>query len=428
MPSGKGRDVFTRLIIVVAAVLVMLPAGLRADETLKLDDLLAEAGKNSPELGAFRDRYEAAYERVPQAGSFDDPMLGLGFDNVPVDSFAFDREPMTGKVVELSQAVPFFGKRGLKAEAAMHDARALEAGYREKALMLRAGIKDVYYDLYAVRKGLEIVGKNISLMDMFRKTAEARYSVGKGILKDVVKAQVETSMMIDKRIELQKEEHTKRAYLGSLLGRESAVTGEVEDIAPTQLGMGRDALVEAAMKGRPALAASGERVLKGQSMLELAGKGYYPDFTVSARYMQRDTLKDGTGQPDMVSAMLSMNLPVWTRTKQGPAVREAASERSMADRERDMLVKEIYYKVDSLVDVVEQDDRTLKLYKEGVIPQATDDLNSAVAGYEVGRVDFLDLLESRRTLFDYELGYYTTLAAREKAVAGLEAATGVEFK
>ncbi len=421
-------SVIKKATILFAALLALTPAALHAEEPLRLNDLLAESERQSPELAALKYRYEAARERVPQAGALDDPMLSLGFQSVPVDSFAFNRDSMTGKMFEVSQMVPFYGKRTLKAEAATHEARQMEAEYREKALMLHAEIKKVYYELYAVKKGMEIIGKNLSLMDAFRKTAEARYSVGKGILRDVVKAQVEVSMLLDKRLGLEKDERTKRAYLGSLAGRETPVTGYVEDLAPTKADMKREDLTGAAISKRPAIAASDEKVRKGKTMLDLANKDYYPDFTFSLSYMQKDRLDTGMDQPDMLSAMVSINLPIWRHAKLDPGVRAAAAERAMADRERDAVVKEIYYKVDSLVSEVEQDDRILKLYKEGVIPQATQDLDSALAGYEVGRADFLDLLESRRTLFDYELGYYNTLAEREKAVADLEATTGVEFK
>ena len=144
--------------------------------------------------------------------------------------------------------------------------------------------------------------------------------------------------------------------------------------------------------------------------------------------MVRETLNDGTDQPDMLSAMLSVNLPVWWKSKREPMVREAALERSMAESERDMLVNQIYYKVDSLTNEIEQAERVIKLYKDGVIPQATEDLNSGLAGYEVGKLDFMTLLESRRTLYEYELGYYNMLAQHEKSIAELEAEVGMELK
>ena len=95
--------------------------------SLKLSDLLTEAERANPMLAARRSAYEAAKERIPQAGAFDNPMIGIGVQSVPVDTFAFNREDMTGKMLELSQAVPFFGKRELRRQAARYEAAAVEA-------------------------------------------------------------------------------------------------------------------------------------------------------------------------------------------------------------------------------------------------------------------------------------------------------------
>lgn len=411
-----------------AVIFALIPAHARAQETLKLPDLLKEAEAKSPMLAAKRSAYEAAKERTPQAGALDNPMLGLGVVNVPTDTFAFDRDPMTGKEIELSQSLPFFGKRDLKRQAAKHEAEALEAEYRGQALMLRSEVKVAYYELYSVRKSLQTVEKNLSLMDAFKKAAESRYSVGKGMLKDVIKAQVEISMLVEKRIDLEREEAAKRAYLASLLGREAPVTGEVEDIAPTALKLDREALIASATENRPAIAAASARIEEAKAKAASAYRERYPDFNVKVSYMERDRLRDGTEQSDMVSAMVSVELPIWYRTKLNPMVREAAAEQSMAASERDAALVETRSKIYAMASEIEQSDRMLKLYKDVLIPQANDDVSAGLAAYETGGGDFLMLLDSRRTLFDLELNYYNTLAMREKAVAELEAVTGREFK
>jgi cobalt-zinc-cadmium efflux system outer membrane protein len=417
------------LLLFFSVFLCALPAThAKAQETLRLGDLLGEAEAANPGLASLEYKYEAARERVPQAGALPEPMLGLGVVSVPIDTFAFNRDPMTGKMVELSQMFPFYGKRALKAAAAGEEAGALDAERRDKALMLRAEVKTVYYELYAIKKTVELIDKNAALLDAFKKAAEARYSVGTGNMKDIIKVQLETAMLTEKKIELGREERTKRAYLASLLGREAPVAGEVEDIAPTQIQEDKDALAADAIKARPMLKAADARIRKGSAMVEMARREYYPDFTVSANYMSRERLRDGMDQPDMVSLMVSVNLPVWWTSRQAPAVREAGYEKSMAEKEKDSAVKEIYYKVDSLLNQVAQDDRLLKLYKDVVIPQATEDIDVGLANYSVGKLEFISLLDSRRILLDYETGYYSTLAEREKAVAELEAATGKEFK
>lgn len=417
-----------RVLPLIAIFLLSVAASGFAAEPLSLDALLLEARANNPELRVLTERTGAACERVPIAGSLDDPMLTLGFMNVPVDTMTFDRDPMSGKVVMLSQAFPYFGKRALKSEIALQEARVSESDVMDKALMVESEVKSVYFGLYATKKGIEVVAKNLSLMDDLKKAAEARYSVGKGMLKDIIKAQLEVSMLVDKRHTLEHDGRTKRAYLGSLLGRPSPVEGEVADITVTPAKLDRDALIAQAYETRPAVRGALAGIKKGGAMVDMARSEYYPDFTVSAQWMFKEELKGGIDQADMLSALVSINLPVWRRQKLDPGVRAAAYERSMAERMADSVRTDIAYKVDNYLTMIEHSDNTMKLYKDAAIPQATEDLSAALANYEVGGVDFMTLIESRRTLFDYELGYYEAVAEREKSVAMLEATVGLKVK
>ncbi len=68
----------------------------------------------------------------------------------------------------------------------------------------------------------------------------------------------------------------------------------------------------------------------------------------------------------------------------------------------------------------------MELYASGVIPQARLSLESATAGYQVGRVDFLTLVDNVVTLLDYELRHEEAMTDYQKALAELEALVGVE--
>ena len=393
---------------------------------LRLAELLEEAEGANPSLAAMKSRYLAARERIAPAGALEDPMFGIGAVNVPVESFSFREEEMTGKMVEFSQMLPFPGKRALKREIAREESNALEGEYLEDALMLREKVKMAFFELYSIGKRLEVIERSTGLLGSLQKIAEARYSVGTGMLKEVIKAQLERSMLLDKKLMLEKEARTKRAYLGSLLGRGVPVEGAAEDIAPTKVDMDVETLKGLA-GSKPRIASADARIRKAEAMAKMARKEYLPDFTLSANYMQRDTLKGGMEQSDMFSAVVSVNLPVWRKSKLDPAVREAALERDMAVSEKESAKTELYYKVESLMGEIGQTDRLMKLYRDVIIPQANEDINAGLAGYEVGKTEYMSLLDSIRGLFDYQAGYYNALAEREKAVAELETTVGMEF-
>ncbi|HHL45230.1 MAG TPA: transporter, partial [Gammaproteobacteria bacterium] len=66
------------------------------------------------------------------------------------------------------------------------------------------------------------------------------------------------------------------------------------------------------------------------------------------------------------------------------------------------------------------------LFKSGIIPQASQTVASMLAGYQVNKVDFLNLVRSQITLYNYETQYWKALSESRQALARLVSAVGEE--
>ena len=73
-------------------------------------------------------------------------------------------------------------------------------------------------------------------------------------------------------------------------------------------------------------------------------------------------------------------------------------------------------------------DAEQKLLETGLVPQARQSLDSSRSGYEVGRIEFLSLLDSQVRLLNAELRGVRSLADRRIAFAALEAALGEDLR
>jgi hypothetical protein len=90
-----------------------------AASAAEVETLVREGLANNPEIHAAQARWDMLRERAAQAGILDDPMLMFRIQNALVkDPLAFDQDPMTGKVIGISQQIPFAGKRTLARQAA----------------------------------------------------------------------------------------------------------------------------------------------------------------------------------------------------------------------------------------------------------------------------------------------------------------------
>jgi outer membrane protein, heavy metal efflux system len=106
---------------------------------------------------------------------------------------------------------------------------------------------------------------------------------------------------------------------------------------------------------------------------------------------------------------------------------EATSETRMAQEELRSTQNTIASGIADLLAQMERRRKLVDLYKNGIIPQAEQSLESATIGYRVNKVDFLNLLDSRVTLFNYEREYYDSLADYQVKKAQLEGLIGKEL-
>jgi outer membrane protein TolC len=193
-----------------------------APRSPQLQELVAEAVSNSPEIRAAGNERLAAQHRVSPAGALDDPMLEAGVLNAPLKtSDTFRREDMTMKMLGLSQKFPFPGKRDLRQDVAAKDAEAVAYAYQETVNRVIRDVKVSYFELAYVAESARLVEKNRQVLDQFLKISESRYSVGQGNQSDVLKAQTQLSKMADELIKLARERRAIEAELIRALGRGS---------------------------------------------------------------------------------------------------------------------------------------------------------------------------------------------------------------
>jgi outer membrane protein TolC len=415
--------------LIVLLLFAAASAGARAapeePRDAQLQELIAEAARNNPEIRAASNERLAAQHRVSPAGALDDPMLEAGVINAPLAPQTLRREDMTMKMLGLSQRFPYPGKRGLRQDVAAKDAESVAHAYQETVHRVVRDVKTAYFELAFIAESARLVEKNKQVLEQFLKISESRYSVGQGNQADVLKAQTQLTRMVDELIKLARERRAIEAELASALGRGS----EAGAPAPATLRLPETALQfeslrEAALMQRPQLLGLKSLIDRSAKALDLARKDYYPDFDVKLSYGQRENMLDGTRRDDMLSFTVAINLPVWRENKRDPRVAEAIAMRDQATDMYQAQQNEVSAKLRQQVANAEQSLKSARLYETGILPQARLTVESALAAYRVNRVDFLTLLDNQMTVLNYEISYTSALSNYNKALAEIDLLTG----
>jgi len=417
MTRGKLFTIFLMGFLLIGT----LPATTFSEERLSLKGLIDEAVKANPEIRTLKNRVASLKAAAPQAGTLPDPMLTIGVDNVPVSDPSFDAFLPTSKVIGLSQKVPFPGKLALKEEAANLRADSMESLYRDKVTEIVKRVKEAYFDLLFIDQSIRINERNRELIKGLADVAATKYSVGKGLQQDVLKAQVELSKIIDELIVLRQKKETARARINTLLNRPpKAPLADPEERETTPFSFTLEELEAKALKTSLPLKAMARLIEGSEADLRLAKKEFFPDFNFAVTYKQRE---DGANFPgdDWFSAFITVNIPLYAKRKQRQGVIESQAELARRESIYDEVKNRILFEVKNTFDEIKKEGELIHLYEEGFLPQARQSLDSAISGYQVDKVDFLTLVDNQLTLLKFELAYARTLANYEKQLAKMEA-------
>lgn len=410
-----------------------------------LDSLVARGMASSPALRAARARLEAARARIGPAGARPDPMLMAGVQNFPVTDPGFS-DFMTMKMIGLGQTVLYPGKLRLRTRTAEYEEAAADVGLDEARLTVAREVRSTYYDLVFTDRAFEIVRRNQEMLAALIPVSEAHYSSGAGTQADVLRLRVEAARLADEATVLAEERRAAVARLNAVLDRPSdmpvgiptiperiarlAVRDSAARITFVSPALGSrvadspiptvDSLQSLGIRQNPSLRAHEAMIAAQAARAELAGKEHLPDFDLSLQYGQRD------GFSDMVTATVSIPLPLQKRRKQDAQAAEARSELAALEAEHRALRNALAARVVELHSALERGRSQLALYVKAILPQARAALASATTGYQVGRVDFISLLEAQASLFAYETQYHRVLADFAKTLALLEEQVGAE--
>ena len=390
-----------------------------AQPTLTLEEIIQEALSKNPEVQSALHAVNALQRRVPQVKSLPDPMVSVGWAG-NITPFSLQKgDPSSNRGVTVSEQFPYPGKLKLRGEIASKEADAAQADYEAVRRRVEAEVKAAYYDYFYYDQAIQTTQRNKELLEKLSKIAEARYRVGKAMQADVLRSQVEISLLIEKLTMLEQQRATAEARINVYLVRSpESPLPPAADVEPGALRYSLDELYALAAANDTSVLRNQRMVERGRLGVAQAQREFMPDLGVSYMYQQR------SAQPVMNGVTFSVNIPIFYRNKQRQGVAEASEDLISAEKMRDNRLNEVKFELKQQYLGAKASERLLKLYSKGVVPQSSLALESSMASYQVGSVDFLSLLANFSTLLDYETDYYRQLADYQTALARIEVLTG----
>ena len=391
----------------------------------RLAAYIQEGLTNNPDLEVWRNKVDASEHEIPQAGAWSDPTVSLGFMNIPLNSFRFNQEPMTGIWLNAGQMIPLAGKPGIKTDIAEYNLESTRHDKHIRELSITSALAHTWYDWAYLQAALETVETNIELLDNMVIVALKKYETGQGMQQDILRAETKRTQLEDIRAGITQMTLTTNRRFALLLGRtEISDLQEPSDLLNTFSVLNKMKLSENMMALNPSYLRMKSELNASESKSELARRAWYPDLKLGAGYGFRQAADNGMERPDFFTITAGVSVPVFGSRKQGEAIQEMlAMERAIQAKLRSLELN-LQFQLDKLLDEDQRLAEQILLYLDGIEPQAEATFAASTSSYSVGKADFEALLMAETALYNARLQRLARIRDRLKVRVSIAALMG----
>ncbi|MEI7841906.1 MAG: TolC family protein [Gallionellaceae bacterium] len=386
-------------LLAIALLNIFWLAPANADNSLgsNLHELLDYARQHNPELATARYEAEAAQQRVAPAGALPDPVLRTELMDITRQGTA---EPQllpsrTGSTrYLLMQTIPSYGKRDLQRKVAEGQLAQANDQIASSWADLATRIKQAFAMHYFASSSELLARQTLSLLDNLEQIAQTRYANGLGQQQDVIRVQVEKTMLHSEIIALQEDEHHAHARLNALLSRPinaALATPTKLPSLPSPAQLDETTLIERLRSQNPQLLIAEANIHTSESSRDLALNNRYPGFTLGIAPNQ---FGDSVKSWDL---MVEFNIPLQQSTRRAQEY-EAAAMLSASNSRKEALLNQLQSELSENLNALHAAQRTETLIATSLIPQAELTYQSSMVGYQTGKVDFAMLIEAQKQI------------------------------
>jgi outer membrane protein TolC len=392
--------VFRRTLLVIACLcaLGLLPGPARGQTTTAAEDgpllqaLIDEALARNPDLHAAHSAIAAARMSTERARALPDPMVSVTYTN---DGWApsLGSMPMTTLGVMVSQALPYSGKRDLRAGLAASQARQAEPALERARLAIEGAVRRAYYGLVLARELEALTAEQRELWRQIEVLARARYAVGQGAQPDVLRVQTEVTRIELRAIEQAAEAEVRLAEINRLLARPldtPVATPAALALAP--LERSADEAIADARAVSPELKGAALAIETSTAAAAVARRDLKPDFSVQGGYMNRG------GLDAMWLAGVGISWPFNKKARES-AVAEAEIRAKGGSHVAESMQLQLAYRTRERYTRAKAIEKLIALYDGGIVPQNRMTVEATLTSYQAGKVPFVSVLEAMAALY-----------------------------
>ena len=384
--------------LLTAISLFALPSW--AAEPLTLGAAQQLALQNDPGIQQLKSEVGAVRDSAASAGQWPDPKLSVGLVNLPTNSYAVGQDSMTMQMVGIEQDFPVGDTHSLSVTRGDQLADAQAALVRDRELQVIRDVRQAWFDLYYAEHALPLVQQSEQVFQQLLDIAKVRYTNGQGSEQDLSRAELEMGMLQERELELNADIDAARAALAKFVGSDTAQDPLADTLPDLPQPPDHEELLKRLIQ-HPRVIAANTQIAAADTATDIARQAYKPMWGVNLSYGRRPGA-DAAGMPytNMVTAMVTVSLPLFTGNRQDRSVSAARATASAAEDARDDELRELKQMLDTDWAHWDHLNHIRDLYAKTILPSASLNTQATLSAYRNGGADFDELARAQITDLD----------------------------
>lgn len=394
-----------------------------------LNELITEAISVSPKIKMLSAKLGAASSRIEQGTNLPDPTLTIGLMNMPTNSFSFTQEPMTGKVIGLSQAIPYPAGLSAAADVKSVDTLIVSEEIQNVKNEIKKNISNTYYDLQFVREEQKLYNERINLLNQILEIVKSKYEVGNASMQNIFMVEIELTRVTDKIEVLNGKENSLVAEINALLLRKDNQSIVSENFSNNELSsINFETLLNTALSNQPNLKKIKFSEDKANLMEEQAEYEFYPNFNLGVQYSQRENNKlTGMDYKDFLSVFAGISLPINYGGKKTAKVNEAKYLQSLYQEAYQTSIQELSGSISIIEAKISELLVRNALVSDRLLPLAEQSLDVALSDFQVGKIDFVNVINAEKEILNVKTDLIKIQTDYKKNIVMLEYLVGSDL-
>jgi outer membrane protein TolC len=383
-----------------------------AQGTLKLEQAVALAQQNDPWLQGSKQRQLSVEAQSVSAGSLPDPMVSVGFANLPTDTFDFDQEAMTQFKVGVSQVFPRGDSRDLRQKQLALEARQHPHLRAQRRAQVAVEVSDLWLEAFRAAETIRLIEQDRNLFEHLVDVAESSYASARGGARqqDLIRAQLELTRLEDRLTRLDQQYAVAASRLGQWLQPLSLAYPELlQDADATGLAQ--------QFSKHPTLQSLEQRIAASETRVSLAEQKYKPQWQLSASYGYRDDDPMGRDRADFFSVGVAFDLPLFTSRRQDQQVQSAVADSEATRTDRALELRRMLAEFDTQRSRLARLESRRQLYESRLLQEMQEQAEASLTAYTNDEGDFaevvrarIDVLNTRIEALDIEVDRLKTIS------------------